>query len=510
MHHLLALSLALLPDQGPAPPPASSLSLIVVVTVDQLRPDYFARFSSQFTGAFRAILDHGTLFDRGRQDHAITETAPGHATILSGREPAHTGIPDNVRGVEDAAAPLLEARGPGASPRRFQGTALYDWMRAVDGATRVLSVSRKDRGAILTVGRARAPVYWWADGQFTTSRYYADSLPSWVRAFNKRGAAEHLAHTTWNLLLPPAAYAEPDKVAYENGGRDVTFPHRLPGAADLREALPSYPWMDSLTLAFALEGARALDLGHRPRPDLLLVSLSATDAIGHHYGPDSREIHDQILRLDHWLGHFLDSLATRVPRARTLVVLTSDHGVQQFPEAKFGKGRVWWGDLARAGEDFGGGLLSADTVALHDRGVHVDSLARALAAIAGQRRGVARVFTPATLEAAPAGDSAAMLWRKAIPPGHGWLIAGMLQPGFVWSPAHVRSAEHGSTAPEDITVPIAFVGPGIARAIVHRPVRTVDIGPTLAALIGVRPEGRLDGAPLREIIGAGDRYGGGR
>jgi type I phosphodiesterase/nucleotide pyrophosphatase len=501
----LAVALALAVGYPAFAPPRPEISLVVLVTVDQLRPDYFARFDRQFTGGFRTILDRGTLFDRARQNHAITETAPGHSTLLSGREPARTGIMDNERGVGDDTAPLLGGNpGPGASPRQFQGSALYDWLRAGDPEARVLSVSRKDRGAILPVGRARAPVFWWSAGRFTTSRYYADTLPAWVRAFNARGSAERFAAGRWDLLLPPSAYAEPDKVPYENGGRDVTFPHRLPASGQIAEQLQNYPWMDSLTLAFALEGARALGLGRRSKPDLLLVSLSATDAVGHHYGPDSREIHDQLLRLDRWLGWFLDSLATRVTRARTLMVLTSDHGVQSFPERVPGKGRVWLGDLVGKGrgDAFGSGLLSADTASLARRGVRVDSLAKVLAAVAARRRGVARVFTAATLASAAPNDTAATLWRNTIPTGYGWLIAGVLEPGFVWSTPDAGVAEHGSSAPLDVTVPIAFVGPGIGRATVHRPVRTVDIAPTLAALLGVRPEGSLDGVTLKEIAGS--------
>lgn len=502
MRGFLAVVLALAAGDPVSPPPRPDLSLVVVVTVDQLRPDYFARYGSQFIGGFRTILDGGTLYDRGRQNHAITETAPGHSTILSGREPAGTGIVDNEHGVEDPAAPLLAGdAGPGASPRRFRGSALYDWIAASDPAVRVLSVSRKDRGAILPVGRARVPVYWWSHGRFTTSRYYADTLPDWVRRFNEARPVRRLAGKRWDLLLQPSAYTEADAVPYENGGRDVSFPHRIPRWWGAAEHLQDYPWMDSLTLAFALDGARALDLGRRSRPDLLLVSLSTTDAVGHHYGPDSREIHDHLLRLDRWLGWFLDSLATRVPRPRTLVVLTADHGVQSFPERTPGKGRVWLGDLAGEGRAFGSGLLSADTVALHARGVQVDSLTRRLAAIASRRKGVARVYTPASLAAAPPTDSAAMLWRNTIPAGYGWLIAAVPEPGFVWSTANAGIAEHGSTAELDVTVPIAFVGPGIARAIIHRPVRTVDIAPTLAEMLGVRPEERLDGVALPEIVG---------
>ncbi len=282
----------------------------------------------------------------------------------------------------------------------------------------------------------------------------------------------------------------------------MTFPHRIPwlGTAD---ELENYPWIDSLTIAFALDGTRALGLGRRPKPDLLLMSLSGTDEVGHRYGPDSREIHDHLLRLDRWLGWFLDSLAAQVPRARTLVVLTADHGVQSFPERVPGKGRVWLGDLGRDGWRFGSGLLSADTAVLHAAGVRVDSLARVLAATASRRRGVAMVYTPATLAAAPPTDSAASLWRNTIPSGYGWLLAGVLEPGFVWSRADVGAAEHGSTAVLDRTVPIAFMGPGIEARVVHRAVRTVDIAPTLARLLGVRPSERLDGVPLAEV--AGDR-----
>jgi hypothetical protein len=490
-------------------------SLVVVIVVDQLRPDYLPRYAGQFSGGFRRLLDSAALFDHARQDHAITETAPGHSTILSGRDPAQTGIVSNERGVVDSAAPILGASSAlGASPRRFRGTTLYDWMRAADPDARVLSVSAKDRGAILLVGRAPAPVYWWVDGRFTTSRYYADSLPGWVQAFNARRSAMRFAGRAWTLLLPSTAYAEPDSAWYENGGRDFVFPHRFPTDPDqAARAFRLSPWMDSLTLAFALEGARALGLGARARPDLLTISLSATDAVGHAFGPDSREMHDHLLRLDRWLAWFMDALARTVPAGRTLLVLTADHGVQSFPERSPGHGRVSLDDLTASVQmvlshrwepgpalSFDSGLLSADTAALRARGVRLDSLAAALAAQAARRPGVSRVYTPTSLRRSPADDPEAGLWRRTIPPGHGWLICASLRPGFVWSAPNQLIAEHGSTAPADIEVPIAFLGRGIRPAVLNRPVRTVDIAPTLAALLGLQPSGPLDGAPLPEIL----------
>jgi hypothetical protein len=449
----------------------------VLVAVDQMRADYLARFGPQWTGGFARVYRGGTVFEHGEQDHAATETAPGHATMLSGRYPAHRGIALNSRGVQDRDAPVLGAPDTvGASPRRFRGTTLYDWMLARDSETRMLSVSRKDRAAIFPIGRARGPVYWLYGGAFTTSRYYADSLPSWVQAFNRRLDLARWTGATWNLLLPDSAYAEPDSMPFENGGADYAFPHRLdatPGAA--AQQLNAFPWIDSLTLAFALEGVRALGLGARSGPDLLSISLSTTDAVGHAFGPDSREIHDQLLHVDRWLGQFLDSLDRLVPATGTVVVLTGDHGVTSFPEYAVTVlhrrgGRVSLAGVVRGagaalrsrlGADFGieadGGLVMADLGSLRSRGVQVDSLARALASEAAGLPGVARVYTPQTLARAPAGDADATLWRRLLPPDYGWLVCAATMPGYVWSGGGL-DAEHGSANPEDIAVPIAFYG----------------------------------------------------
>ena len=323
-----------------------------------------------------------------------------------------------------------------------------------DSASRVLSISRKDRGAILPVGRAVGNVYWYADSLFTTSAYYATALPPWVVEYNARRGPQKLAGTDWRLLLPESAYPEPDSMAFENNGADFTFPHRMSSSADSAaiRLTQLYPWMDSLTRSdFALTGLRTLALGQGAHTDLLVVSLSTTDAVGHAFGPDSRELHDQVLRLDRWLGAFFDSLYAAVPRQQVVVAFTADHGVQSLPEYAAAvehrpAGRVWFGDAARGatvqltsrfhtdfGIDFETGLLSADVAALRAHGINVDSLAAAMAADVRSRRGVAKVYTPRTLAAAPATDIDAVRWRKAIPAGFGWLIAGALKPGFVWA-----------------------------------------------------------------------------
>ncbi len=500
-----------------ADPPA----LVVLIAVDQLRGDYIDRFGSQLTGGLKRFRTQSALFTHALQDHAITETAPGHSTMLSGREPAHTGIVDNDHGVPDPDMTLIGGiTGPGASPRRFVGTELFDWITDRDSKARVLSVSRKDRGAILPVGRAKGDVYWFGVGGFTTSRYYTNQLPTWVKKFDDNMDFSLLAGTKWDLLLPADQYPEPDTVWAENGGNDIVFPHTLPNADALRRVIPAYPWMDSLTLAFALDGVRAMGLGRRAlaanppsniMPDLLSISLSTTDAIGHAFGPDSREIHDQILRVDHWLGDFLDALQREVPARRTILVLTGDHGVASMPEvANNGHGgRLWLGDIADSAEVslerkyhvpfgiyFTNGLFFADVGALKDHRVNIDSLSDAVLAEATKREGVRIGFTPRTL--ASSNDSGAIRWRRSIPERLGWLAALVAKPGYLWSDRVI--AEHGAPTPESMSIPIAFMGPGIANGRYDRTVRSVDIAPTLAALLGIKPSERLDGVVIPEAL----------
>ncbi|HEY6852679.1 MAG TPA: alkaline phosphatase family protein, partial [Gemmatimonadales bacterium] len=252
------------------PPAANRPRLVLVITVDQMRADYLDRWKAQLSGGLSVLAAEGAVFSNAFQDHAVTETAPGHASILSGRWPAHTGILRNDAGVGDSTMPLLETAGPGASPARFRGTAFFDWLAVTDPRARALSVSRKDRAAILPIGRAKESVFWYVNGIFTTSRYYADTLPAWAKRFNALGLPFKAAGTAWALLLPDTAYTEADAEVYENGGKDFTFPHHLPlDSVQAGRALVGFPVMDSLTLAFAVAGMDAMRLGKGDWTDVL-------------------------------------------------------------------------------------------------------------------------------------------------------------------------------------------------------------------------------------------------
>jgi predicted AlkP superfamily pyrophosphatase or phosphodiesterase len=498
---------------------ASTPKLVVFITVDAMRPDYLSRFESQLTGGLGRLYRGGAVFTNGFQDHAITETAPGHSATLSGRFPVHTGITANNSGVFDSTVTLVDAPGAAASPFRFRGTTLVDWLIAKDPRTRVLSVSRKDRAAILPIGKSKQPVFWYApNGIFTTSTFYSSTLPDWVKAFNARQLPAHTAGRAWQLLLPDNAYAEPDSVAIESGGVEFLFPHvesRSPDTAAL--VVANFPWMDELTLDFALAGVNALKLGAGPQTDVLAVSLSTTDAIGHRYGPDSREIHDQILRLDRSLGAFLDSLFRLRNQKDVVIALTADHGMTPFPEVhardpNTGAIRVavqpvlqrLSSSLAQSGVTgtpftFESGVLELDRAALARAKVNQDSLLRALKADFLAIPGVARVDRISELARADTvNDRIARRWLHMFADESLAALVVTLAPYNYW--LSYASAQHGSPNDSDAQVPIIFYGKDIKPGRYAEFARVVDMAPTLATIVHVTPQEKLDGHVLRNAI----------
>ncbi len=495
-------------------------TLVVFITVDQMRYDYLEKFGGQFRGGLARLNRNGAVFTNAFQDHANTETAPGHATTLSGREPYRTGIVLNTVGVPDPQSPLIGGGGPGASPYRFRGGTLIDWMRVKDDRSRALSVSRKDRGAILPLGRAHQSVYWYAtDGRFTTSRYYADTLPTWVDAFNARRLPQSYAGKAWTPLLALSEYSEPDTVAIEDLGHEPAFPHTLSSnETQAAKDFIAFPWMDEVTVQFALAGVQSMQLGKGPATDLLAVSLSTTDAVGHRFGMASREMHDQILRLDRTLGVFIDSLYKIRDSSTIVFALTADHGVTLPPElAKARPGepppiRVDLGAVTTAfytrllrrgvdtsGFDFDDAILFLDRPTFDRAHVKVDSVARAFADEVKKQPGVARadLFSD-ILSADTTRDAVARRWRHSVPTDLSPAVVVTLNQGSVWG--SYATGIHGSPWDDDAHVPLVFYGAGVRAGRYNEFSRVVDLAPTLASMIGVAPTEPIDGHVLRSAI----------
>jgi predicted AlkP superfamily pyrophosphatase or phosphodiesterase len=505
------------PATAPAPP---APKLVVLITVDQMRADYLDRFASQYKYGLARLINGGAVYTYAFQDHANAETAPGHATVGSGREPYRTGIVLNAVGVPDAKAPLIGGGGPGASPFRFVGTTLFDWMKAKDSRSRALSVSRKDRGAILPIGKSKENVYWYAaNGNFTTSKYYADELPQWVQAFNALHIPQSYAGKAWEPLLPVSSYPEPDTVVFEDLGREPAFPHRL--SSDPVQAARdfiAFPWMDDVTVQFALAGVNALKLGQGPAPDLLAVSLSTTDAVGHRFGMSSREIHDQMLRVDRAIGTLLDSLYKIRDSSTIVVALTADHGVTMAPELAAekdsnpmtgpiradlsGLDKEFMGRLVAKGVDssafdFEDAMLFLDKQALAKAHLKPDSVARSFATEAKTQPGVFRAdLFSEILHGDTTRDFITRRWRHAVPPTWPVAVVVTLKQGSVWG--DYATGIHGSPYDDDTHVPLVFYGPGVAAGKHAEFARVVDLAPTLAALLGVKPTEEIDGHVLTD------------
>lgn len=493
-------------------------TLIVLITLDQFRGDYLERFGPQLTGGLARLTRGGAWFTNAHQDHAITETAPGHSTLLSGRFPRSTGIMANRVGVEDPNAPLIGLPNEtGASPRRFHGSTLVDWLHARDSHSRALSVSMKDRGAILPIGRSNQQVYWYEpEGVFTTSRYYTDALPEWVARFNGRHMPQKYAGHSWTLLLPDSAYHEPDDVGVEAGGNGFVFPHPLPAdSAQAASLVRVTPWMDELVLALALDGVNAMSLGAGPSTDVLAVSLSATDVIGHRFGPDSREMHDQVLRVDRALGVFLDSLFRLRDSSRVAVVLAADHGVGTIPELVSDSvpppTRVSLDavviDVMRKLQalhirpdafDLDQQVVVLDRGELRQHHVNVDSLLAAFAVAARKQPGVRRVDRLEDLwHGDTVHDAIARRWTHQFPSDSPVELVVTLSPFSTWGG---NTASHGSPYDYDSHIPLIFYGAAFKSGRNAAFVRSVDIAPTLADLVGVPPTQPLDGVVLKSAF----------
>jgi predicted AlkP superfamily pyrophosphatase or phosphodiesterase len=509
---------------------SSRPKLVLFITVDAMRPDYLSRFEPQLTGGLGRLYRGGAVFTNAFQDHAITETAPGHSATLSGRFPVHTGISANSAGVSDTTVTLIDAPGPGASPFRFRGTTLVDWLVAKDPRTRVLSVSRKDRAAILPVGTSKQPIFWYSpNGSFTTSTYYDSALPSWVKSFNARKIPASFAGRTWQLLLPESAYPEADSIQTESGGVGFLFPHVESASPDTAaRVLAEFPWMDELTLDFALAGVNALKLGAGQQTDVLAISLSTTDAIGHRYGPDSRELHDQILRLDRSLGSFLDSLFRIRNQKDVVIALTADHGLTPFPEVHArdpnagalrvnvrpvlqrlsnslseagvpGYGLNYLGAYSGNGFSFDGGVLELDRPALAKARINQDSLLRAVRADFLHVPGVARADRISELARADTvNDRISRRWLHMFGDESKAALVVTLAPYNYWLAGY--QAQHGSPNDSDAQVPIIFYGNDVKPGRYAEFARVVDMAPTLAAIVHVTPQEKLDGHVLQNAI----------
>jgi len=327
--------------------------LIVGIVVDQMRADYITKYWSKFgNDGFKKLVNNGYLCKNTHYNYVPTFTGPGHASIYTGTTPCGHGIIANnwynkeshsvIYCTDDKNAKSVggDAKAGAMSPENMLATTIGDQLRISSRfESRVFGVALKDRGAILPAGHSANAAYWYDGntGNWITSTYYMDALPFWVDDFNKKGLPAKYMENTWNTLLPIAQYTESiaDDNTYEepfSGLTKATFPYQL---RDLLKAngnlnlIRSTPWGNTLTTDFAMALVKSENLGKGNAADMLTLSYSSTDYIGHRFGPTSVELEDTYLRLDNELARLLTFLDQWVGSKNYTLFLTADHGVSE-------------------------------------------------------------------------------------------------------------------------------------------------------------------------------------
>ncbi len=547
---VLLAPLAATAAAAPAPKPAagsaataaaSKPKLVVVMVIDGLPSEQVQRYRDQFgQGGLRRLLEQGASFTNAHQAHGITVTAIGHTAVLTGAYPYRHGIIGNnwldagsnsVYCTEDKRYTYIGAETDahdGTSPANLRVDTLGDQLRYATGnRSKVVTVSGKDRGAILLAGKT-GTAYMFMDktGDFASSTYYMQQHPAWVQRFQAGKPQDRYYAKSWKPLLPDSAYA--DDAPYPEPS--TKSPNRFPFTfysesgkpdADYYGRLKTSPAVDELTLDFAQAAVEGEQLGSNPSgaTDILGVSLSGHDYVNHAYGPESRMSHDHLQQIDRRIATFFDFLDRRIGMDNVLVVLTADHGFSNTPE--FSQSRhidaqridpkPLLADLDKAlATRFGAtGLVKKsmlpevqlDYAAIDKRGLaHADVENAAAAHLLGQPH-IAEVFTRTQLEQGVAAKSRLGLmmqraWNRQL---SGDLM--VVPTAYSFFSSGTSGTTHGTPYNYDSSVPLLIMGKRWIRAgDVGQYTEVVDIAPTLAHILRVRAPAAAEGRVLVEAL----------
>jgi len=524
---------------------APSPQLIVVISLDQFRYDYLTRFREHFgDGGFKFLLEKGANFANATYKHALNMTGPGHAVISTGCYGNQNGIFANnwfdpatrqdVYCVGDKNARPIGSVYGAASPSNLMMTTFGDELRLSSNfRSKVISISNKDRAAVLMGGKLANGVYWMMDSVFMTSNHYMDRLPQWVEGFNSSGLMNSYFGKKWEKSLSEEAYAmmDMDDAPYEgsSNGLGRTFPHRITGDDTARitrsyyYALLTTPYGSEVLAAFAKEAIKAEELGKRGVTDLFCIGFSSTDYVGHTFGPHSQEVLDMAVRMDKILADLFAFLHAEIGLSNCLVVLTSDHGVAPIPEYVLAHHQN-----APAGREMQEELLNFCSAALTkkfgklrkedswidrivDNNVYlnrtviarkklmVDEVATVLAGSLRERKEVATAFSHRAMAELFPSTPVEHRMKRSFHRERSGDVFYALKPLFIEGYA-TTGTTHGEPYDYDAHVPVIIFGGGIRPGTYATEASPADIAPTLSALLGISfPAGR-EGMVLEEAL----------
>lgn len=500
-------------------------ALVVVISIDQMRRD---RVDPEMPGGIGKILQ-GRQFTESQLDHAATTTCPGHVVMLTGANPSTAGIPGNsfvdrttyegrycVDDSDDAYR-VLDSD-DNRSPRNIRSTALGDWMKEADTESRVFSIGGKDRSTIALGGQHPDGAFWYnrKTGNFTSSGYYTEQLPTYVSTFNGEvpEVDGYIATLPERWEHPVSEYRADD---YE--GESEKFlrvsGHPIRSGDEIYAQIYASPYLDKQTLALAAIVAKEEKLGEGSSTDLLTIALAATDIVGHSYGPRSAESVDALIKLDRWLGEFLAELEGRLGEGRVLVALSADHGVAELPEYLTNTNQNQCPEQGRVSVDgfvaalywniyrewtfpftlpsdlvvFGGTSFTINTNTLQALDLEQSEVVAWLDDYLSDQPIVEAAWTRAEIENGT--SEVARLLRHSLVLDRSGDVMVQIAADCVLSPD--VGTTHGSVYGYDRDVPMVFYGWRVSAGQIPGTAHTVDIGPSLANHLGISvPEG-LDG-----------------
>lgn len=491
--------------------------LVVLIVADQFREDYLTRFASEYSAGLARLLNTGAVFTNAHQDHFPTVTAVGHSVTMTGAIPAISGIISNewydrasaslVTSVSDSSETLLgavEGSEGAASPRRLLVSTVGDQLKMSGRApAKVVGISMKDRAAILPAGHMADGAYWFDhnSGRFVSSTYYFKSLPAWVEAFNSKKVADSYAGKVWTLT---------------ETGKPLSLLASEPGRP-LYDGIYNSAFGNDLLETFAEAAIDGEKLGQNGGTDILTMSFSSNDAVGHRMGPDSPEVHDVSLRTDKAIGAFLDAVDRKVGLANTLVVFTADHGVSPVPEVNQQRhmpggrlGKTLSQALDKALTDkYGAGhwvLASLEEFVYLDRAFIEskklkladvqETAAKALLAVPH----VDRVFTSEDLRHGRYNpDPIALRVAKGFNERRGGDLYLVFE-SYWLAGSNTSGTSHGMPFNYDSHVPLIFMGPGVKPGRYHSLVAVYNIAPTLATMLEIELPSGAFGRVLDEFF----------
>lgn len=520
---LLLVTLRLSAQDASLPTWQAPPRLVVGIVVDQMRTDYIYRYWDNFgEDGFKRLIKQGSFQRDAHFTYMPTYTGPGHASIYTGTTPAHHGIVSNDRFdprsrrtvycVEDTLVKGVGSASPAAqrSPVQLLSTTIADELELrFDGKARTIGVALKDRSAVLPIGRMGDAAYWYiggSEGKVVTSTWYRDELPAWVQQFNALALPEKYLKNTWSPLLPRERYHTPlpDDSPYEvplARGLRPTLPVNLDSlrrAGSGLELLSYTPWGNTFTTDLALAAMDGEELGRDAITDLLALSYSAPDILGHRVGPRSIEEEDMYIRLDQEIARLLKALDERVGAGRYTVFLTADHGASDVPQyLKDQKASAGYVDMQALAQEIwksmpaqvsGGQLGTLENVM--DGQVHLSGSEAALEQFARRLMEHPAVAVAVTREQLQQGHPRNELHRMLA---NGFMsqrcgsIVYALRPGYIEAEGvpSGKGTTHGSGWNYDTHVPVIWYGQGVRSGEVLERTAIADIAPTVAAIVGM-------------------------